>query len=104
MKKWKDETSYSHGVKKRVPSVLALGLPHGVKLVVHRRVQARDYWFFSIKWNSQYVIQDQQLDAVQVEDAKTEGAKRATELLHGWSLALREGARELAKMVLDKEG
>ena len=31
MSKWKDETSYSRGAKRRDPNVLALGLPHGVQ-------------------------------------------------------------------------
>lgn len=101
--KWRDETTYSQGTKKRVPRVLAMGLPHGVKLIVHRSFHARDYWFCSIRWNGQYVIQDKQLDAVQVEDAKAEGIKRAAELLHGWSMALKEGAEVLVKMVLVNE-
>lgn len=103
MNKWKDETSYSRGAKKRVPRVLTLGLPHGVKLIVHRLVHARDYWFYSIKWNGSYTIKDQQLNAVQVEDAKTEAVTTAASLLLGWSLALREGAGILSAMILDEE-
>lgn len=103
MSKWKDETTYSQGTKKRVPRVLAMGLPHGVKLIVHRLVQARDYWFCAITWKGIYVLQDQQLAAVKVEDAKAEGVKLATALLHGWSLEFKEGAQALAMMLDEPE-
>lgn len=103
MNKWKDESSYSRGTKNRVPTVLAMGLPYGVKLAVHRKIHAKDYWFYSIQWNGSYLIQDQQLNAVQVEDAQWEAIKRTLELLHGWSKALEEGALALAEMVVEKE-
>lgn len=104
MRMWKDETSYSQGTKKKIPRVVTLGLPYGVKLIVHRLVHSGDCWFYSIKWNGMFCVKDRELDAKKVEDAKKEAVEASGQVLTGWSSALHQAAEELVAMCLKGQG
>ena len=100
---WKDKTSYSRGAKNREPTILSLGLPYGVELLVYRQVGSRDTWFYSIKWGGMFFQQDQELRAEKVEDAKREAVKAGGELLLSWSAEMERAAEELGCMQTEAE-
>ena len=98
MHKWKDETSYSQGAKRRIPSIVALGLPGNVKLIVHRLIHVPELWFFSLRWSGHTLFKDVELVARNLEQAKVEAMQTSSCIL----LRLAADFQRVAK-VLDND-
>lgn len=101
MSRWKDETTYSRGARSRDARILAMGLAPCGKLIVHRLIHARDRWFFSIKWRGSYLIENQELSVVNIDDAKDEAMRKAGDLLHQWAIGLDMASQALKELVVD---
>lgn len=86
--KWKDETTYSRGARRREPRCLALALPHGIQLYLHRKIHIPDSWFCSMRWKGQTLFEDQELQETNIERAKQEAMRVGMRLVSGWMTAL----------------
>lgn len=100
MIKWKDDTTYRRGEKNRVPRVLRLTLPYNVQLLVHRPIHG-DGWFYSLRWNGQYVADNLELVSEELEDAKKEALKDASSFLASRSRELSLAAAGATKALVE---